>query len=199
MVSDQTLDPNFVSFLRFYTESYRNPGYEAEIRAQCLNTRKRVQRKQAEALVTGYRGFDSVRESVVRQFREAAAMTPMCRLLPILNDLDRSFECTFVDHCGEFECCITGKNYQRGKMMTLLPDPENPFGPAAKTYKMRSDFEDTLTAYRNMARFRYTVMKHVTNHEGCLMEDNAACQKLYDIFLQSQKWLLATASGGQSI
>ena len=86
-----------------------------------------------------------------------------------------------------------------GLTMTLMPDPENPFGPGDKTYNMRSDFKEVMQAYRTLARFRYTVMKHVATHVGFFMDDNEACQKLYDLFLYSQRVLLVMVSEGHSI
>ena len=194
MTYDQSLDANFRSYVGFYCESNRNPNFEATIRAQYISTKCRTQRKQAETLVHKYKAFNQQRASILQQFKDKANKTPKCALLKVLNDIEQSLECSFEDYKGEaFTCCISGQEHHMGKKMLLTPDPENPFGTVPKTYMMRSDFKEVLQSYRILSRFRYMVMKMVSEHTGVLIEDEASLQGLYDVFMRAQKVILAAS------
>ena len=199
-------DPNFLLYVRFYSESWKDETYEARIRADYGSSTKRGLRKQAEAMVSGYRSFDTVRQGVLQQFVDEARKIPNCAVLPVLKDLDRSMACTFTTTREPFECCVTGDSHPMGVIMTLTPDPDNPFGPVAKTYALRSDFKKLLQAYRILARFRYVVMKYVVQATSAptqvvrpLHENMDKCQEVYDKYLHAQKMLLYVIQEGRSL
>lgn len=181
-------------FIRFYSKSYQDNAYESTIRNSIVHAKKRSKRKEAETLVNWYMAFDTTRQGILMEFRQAAEKVPNCALLPILDDIDHSMACTFETLREEFTCSITKEKYTMGLKMILTPDPENPFGPTAVTYTIRSDFKEMLQSYRILTRFRYYTMKCVTECVGILHEKKDEVQKLYDVYLRAQKVLLQIAS-----
>lgn len=199
MTCDHERDSNFMCFIEFYSRSYEDNQYEQKVRADIVNVKKRAKRKEAEAMVNGYRAFDTVRQGIMFEFKHAAQKTPSCAILPLLETIEKSMTCTFETLREEYTCSITRQRHTMGLRMTLTPDPEDPFGPAAVSYPMRSDFKEVMQAYRIMARFRYMTMKIVSDYEGVYHEDKEAVQKLYDSYMRAQKILLHVASQESTI
>ena len=191
---DAERDSSYQCFIRFYSQSYQDNAYESNIRNAIQQSKNRSKRKEAETMVKGYRAFDNVREQVLREFRQAAEKVPSCSLVPILDHINQSMSCTFETLREEFTCSITNEKYPKGEKMILTPDPENPFGPAAVSYPIRSDFKPMLQSYRILARFRYYTMKSVTECEGIFHEEKNKVQELYDVYLHARKVLLLIAS-----